>query len=69
MQRGIERAMLHLQEVIRGSLNVLSDLVAMSSSIKQGAQDEHVQRSRQQIRALWCLLYHRRRSTLNEKRW
>jgi len=58
--------MLHLQKIVRGSLNVLSDLVAMSSSIEQGSQDEHVQRALKQIRALWCLFCHRRRSTLVE---
>ena len=58
--------MLHLQEIVRGPLNVLPDLVAMSGTIKQGPQDEHVQRALEQIRALLCLFCHRRRSTLGD---
>src|SRR5580704_2936397 len=42
MQRGIERAVLHLQEFICGPLNVLPDLVTVSRSIEEGPQDEHV---------------------------
>ena len=58
--------MLHLQEIVGGSLNVFSDLMAMSWAIKQGPQDEHVQRALKQIRALLCLFCHRRRSTLGD---
>jgi hypothetical protein len=36
MQRGIERAVLHLQEFIRGPLNVLPDLVTVSRSVEKG---------------------------------
>jgi hypothetical protein len=32
MQRGVERAVLHLQEFIRSTLNVLPDLVTVSGS-------------------------------------
>jgi hypothetical protein len=67
MQCGIERTMLHLQEIVCGPLNVLSDLVAMGGTIKQGSEDEHVQRALEQIRALLCLFCHRRRSTLGEE--
>jgi hypothetical protein len=59
--------MLHLQEIVGGPLNVLSYLVAMSGSIKQGSQDEHVQRALKQIGTLLRLFFHRRRSTLVER--
>jgi hypothetical protein len=65
MQRGIEGAVLHLQEFIRGPLNVLPDLVTVSRSIEKGPQDEHVKRSLEEPDPLLCLLRHRRRSTLN----
>ena len=59
--------MLHLQEIVGGSLDVFSDLMAMGWAIKQGPQDEHVQRALKQIRALRCLFCHRRRSTLAKR--
>jgi hypothetical protein len=42
MQGGIERPVLHLQNVIRVPLNVLADLVAMRRPVDKCAQDEHV---------------------------
>ena len=42
--------MLHLQEFVRGPLNVLADLVTMSRSIKKRPQDEHVQGSLGEVR-------------------
>jgi hypothetical protein len=65
MQGGIKRAMLHLQELIRGPLNVLADLVTMSRSIEKGPQDEHVKRSLKEPDPLLCRFRHRRHSTLN----
>src|SRR5260370_26855726 len=65
MQRGIERAVLHLQEFIRGPLNVLPDLVTVSGSIEKGSQDEHVKRSLEEPNPSLCLLRHSRHSTLN----
>jgi hypothetical protein len=65
MQRGIEGAVLHLQEFIRGPLNVLPDLVTMGRSIEQGPQDEHVKRSLEQSNPLRCLPFHGRHSTLD----
>jgi hypothetical protein len=65
MQRGVEGAMLHLQEFIRGSLNVLPDLVTVSRSIEKRPQDEHVKRSLEEPDPLLRLLRHRRHSTLN----
>src|SRR5258708_31710291 len=65
MQRGIERAVLHLQEFIRGPLNVLPNLVTVGRSIEKRPQDEHVQRSLEDPGPLLRLLCHRRHSTLN----
>lgn len=57
--------MLHLEELIRCSLNVLSDLVTMSGSIKKRPQDEHVQGSLENTNPLLCRFCHRRQSTLD----
>jgi hypothetical protein len=65
MQRGIERAVLHLQELICGPLNVFPYLVTVSRSIEKRPQDEHVKRSLEEPDPLLCLLRHRRHSTLN----
>jgi len=45
MQSGVERSVLHLEQIVRGSLNVLGNLVAVSGPEQEGAQDEHVQRA------------------------
>jgi hypothetical protein len=45
MQRRIERTVLHLQEFVRGPLNMFPDLVTVSWPIEKGPQDEHVKRS------------------------
>src|SRR5580704_17945011 len=60
MQRGIERAVLHLQKFIRGPLNVLPELVPMSRSIEKRPQDEHVKRSLEEPDPLLWLFRHRR---------
>src|SRR6266849_2069146 len=65
MQRGVERAVLHLQEFVRSPLNVLPDLVTVSRSIEKRPQDEHVKSSLQDPDPLLRLLRHRRHSTLN----
>jgi hypothetical protein len=57
--------MLHLQEFIRGPLNVLPDLVTVSRSVEKRPQDEHVKRSLEEPDPLLRLLRHRRHSTLN----
>jgi hypothetical protein len=64
MQRGVQRAVLHLQEFIRSPLNVLPDLVTVSRSIEKRPQDEHVERSLEKTRPPLRLLSHRRHSTL-----
>ncbi len=62
--------MLHLQEIVRGPLNMFANLMAMCRPIKKRSQDKHVQHSLQQIRPLLYLLFnHVRRSTLNGERW
>ena len=43
VQRGVKRAVLHLEKIIRGPLNMLADLVTVSRTIKKGfLQDQHV---------------------------
>ena len=66
MQGRVERPVLHLQKVVRRPLNMLADLVAVSRSVEQRAQNEHVQRALQQIGALLWLFCHGRQSTLVE---
>ena len=65
MQGGIERAVLHLQEFIRGPLNVLADLVTVSGSVEKCPQNKHVKRSLEEPDPLLRLLRHGRHSTLN----
>jgi hypothetical protein len=62
---GIERAVLHLQEVVRGSLDVLSNLVTVSRTVKECSQDEHVKRALEDGRALLCLFRDGRHPTLD----
>lgn len=57
--------MLHLQELVRGPLNVFAYLMAMSRSIEKRPQDEHVQRSLQETGPLLYLFRHGRYSTLD----
>jgi hypothetical protein len=52
MQRGIERAVLHLQKIACGPLNVLADLMAVSRSMKKRPQDEHVKSALKQTNTL-----------------
>jgi len=42
VQRRIERAVLHLEKIIRGPLNMFADLVTVSRTIKKSSQDQHV---------------------------
>ncbi len=56
--------MLHLQKIIRGSLNVLADVAAVRRSIEKRPQDQHVQRALKEIRVLLLFFSgHRRHST------
>jgi hypothetical protein len=61
--------MLHLQEIVCCPLDVLADLVAVSRTIEECPQNQHVKGALQNGRALLCLFRERRHSTLDEKRW
>jgi len=52
MESRIERAVLHLQHILRGSLYVFRDLMAMRGTEKQRAQNEHVERALQELGAM-----------------
>src|SRR5271170_2243746 len=54
VQRGVERAVLHLQKVVRSALNMLADLVPMSRTVKKSSQDQHVKGALKKVRALRC---------------
>jgi hypothetical protein len=69
VQRGVERAVLHLQKIIRGPLNVLADLVAMSRAIKKSSQDQHVKGALKKVCAFRPLFSHGRHSTINWTQW
>ena len=49
MKRGIERALLHLQDVLRDLLQALRDGVAVERPERRHLQDQHVERALQQI--------------------
>jgi hypothetical protein len=55
---------LHLQEIVRGPLDMLADLMTMRGSIKKRSQDEHVKRALEKGRPLLCSFLHGRQSTL-----
>jgi hypothetical protein len=65
MQGGIERAVLHLEKIVCRPLNMLTDLVPVSGTIKKRPQNKHVKSALEKACALLRLLCHRRRSTLN----
>ena len=65
VQRGVKRAVLHLEKIIRGSLNMLANLVAVSRTIKKSSQDQHVKGALKKVRAFPCLFSHGRHSTIN----
>jgi hypothetical protein len=56
---------LHLKEFVCISLNLLPDLMTLSSAIEKGPQYKHVQCSLKKSDALRCLFFHRRHPTLN----
>jgi hypothetical protein len=45
MQRWVKRAVLDLQDISSGALDVFGDLVSMSGSEQQSPQDQHVERA------------------------
>lgn len=56
MQSRIERTVFHLKDAFGGALDVFGDLMAMSRSEEQGAQNEHVECALQEFRAIWRLI-------------
>src|SRR5260370_36484278 len=50
MQGGIQRAVLHLQHVLRSTLNMFRDLMAMSGAEEDREQNEHIERALQECR-------------------
>jgi hypothetical protein len=69
VQRGIKRAVLRLEKIIRGPLNMLADLVAMSRTIKKSSQDQHVKGALKKVRVFRCLFGHGRHLTINWTEW
>jgi hypothetical protein len=56
---------LHLEEFVRGPLNVLADLMTVSRSIEERPQDKHVERSLEEPDPLLRLFLDRRHSSLD----
>ena len=56
MQSRIERTVLHLQHAVSGALDVLGDLMAMSRSEEECAQNDHIEGTVQEFRAIWRFL-------------
>src|SRR5260370_2399026 len=48
MQGWIQRALLHLQHVLRSTLNMFCDLMAISGAEEERAQNEHIERALQE---------------------
>ena len=67
MQRGIERAVLHLEKVVGGALDVLADMVAVGGAVEESAEDEHVQGALEEVGSRLGFFSHGRHSTLNER--
>ena len=57
--------MLHLQEFIGGSLDMLANLMTVSRAVEEGPQYEHVQGPLEKSDPRRCVFCHGRRSTLN----
>src|SRR6185437_904994 len=51
MESRVQRTGLDLEQVLRGSLNVFRDGVAVRASAQQGAEDEEIERALQKIHA------------------
>src|SRR5690348_12217096 len=49
MQRGVERAGVHLQHVLRASADHLRDPVAVARTPAQGLQDDEIERALEQL--------------------
>jgi hypothetical protein len=58
--------MLHLQEIVCRPLNVLADFMAVSWTVKECPQNQHVRGALQNGRALSGLFRHGRHSALEQ---
>jgi hypothetical protein len=47
---------LHLQEIVRGPLDALADMMAMSGAIQKRAEDQHIKGALEQLRPLLFFL-------------
>lgn len=56
VQCRVERPVLHLQEIVRGPLDALADMMAMSGAIQKRAEDQHIQGALEQLRPLLFFL-------------
>src|SRR5215469_11650950 len=63
MQRRIQRSVFHLEQIVRGALDVAGDFVTMSTPQQESAQNDHVQGSLQEFQAICGLGGHGRHST------
>jgi transcription elongation factor GreB len=54
---------LHLQKIMRGSLDMLANLVPVGRTVKKCSENQHVQRALEKIRSLLHLSRHGRQST------
>src|SRR5262249_7822670 len=63
MQRRIERSVFHLEQIVRGALDVAGNLVTVGTSQQERAQNDHVQGSLQQFPASSWLRRHGKQST------
>ena len=61
--------MLHLKEIICGSLDMLANLVTVRMTIENGSKIKHVQHALEKIRAVLDLFRHESQSTFNGDRW
>jgi len=60
---------LHLEEVIRGALNVLAYLMSVRWTVKERPEDEHIERALENGGTLLSLFVSGSHSTLNTTGW
>src|SRR6202043_1892398 len=58
VERGIERAVLDLENVLCSPLDMLRDLMTVSRAKLQRSQDQHIQRALQQFKSVNRFGYH-----------
>src|ERR1700735_4634350 len=67
MQSGIERAVLHLREVVRGPLNVFAYLMTVRRTIPKRPENKQVHCALENARSRLCPFCDRRHSTLERR--